>query len=39
MGFSVGCSEVRASSADRLLRVIEGSDFWRGWWIGSRESL
>ena len=36
-GFSVGFSEVRASSVDWLLRVIGGSNFWRGRWIGSQE--
>ena len=39
VGVSVGISEVRALSTDRLLRVIGGSDFWCGRWIGSRESL
>ena len=38
VGVSVGISEVRALSTDRLLRVIGGSDFWCGRWIGSRES-
>ena len=33
-GFSVEFSEVRALSADQLLRVIGGSGFWRGRWIG-----
>ena len=37
-GFFCGISEVIASSADRLLRLIGRWDFWRGWWIGSRES-
>ena len=37
-GFSVGFSEVRTLSADWLLRVIGGSDFWRGRWIGLQES-
>ena len=36
-GFSVGFSEIRASFADWILRVIGGSDFWRGWWIGSQK--
>ena len=39
VGFSVGFLDVRASSADQLLRVIGGSDFWSGRWIRSRESL
>ena len=36
--FAVGFSELRASSANQLLRVIDGSYFWHGWWIGLRQS-